>query len=550
MAADEYDYIVVGAGSAGCALAARLSEEPAVRVLLLEAGPRDAHWTIKMPAAFERLWNGTRFNWSYRGEPEPHLDGRSLIQPRGKVLGGSSSINGMCFIRGHPLDYERWVGEGAPGWSYREVLPYFRRMETWQGGANAYRGGDGPIAVRKGDYDSPLYHAFLEAGRQAGYPETDDINGAQAEGFGAFQMNVDRGRRASTAHAYLRPAAGRANLVVLTGAPTHRLIVSGNRVAGVAYGGADGGGEARARREVIVSAGTFNSPQLLMLSGIGPADALRRHDIPVRVDLPGVGANLQDHPLVYMKWECTEPVSISRYARPHRKALAGAQWALFGSGPAASNNIETMALMRSDPTKRQPDVMIQYLALILDHDEGVDPSAHGFTFCIGPVTEESRGRVSLRSADPALPPRILSNFLDTDADRALMRRSVRMGREVAGQRAYDRWRGREVEPGAGAQTDAEIDAYIRARAGTDFHPVGTCRMGQGRDAVVDHELRVHGIEGLRVADASIMPSIVAANTNATSIMIGERAADFILGRPPLPPAQVPLPAIGNAVGSA
>jgi choline dehydrogenase len=358
-------------------------------------------------------------------------------------------------------------------------------------------------------------------------------------------MNVDRGRRASTAHAYLRPAEGRANLVVRTGALTRRVVVSGNRASGVAYAVGDGEAEAQARREVILAAGAFNSPQLLMLSGIGPAEELRRHGIPVRVDLPGVGENLQDHPLVYMKWACTEPVSISRYARPHRKVMAGIQWGLLGAGPAASNNVETMALMRSDPGKPKPDVMIQYLALILDHDEGVDPDLHGFTFCIGPVTEESRGRVTLRSADPAAPPRILTNFFATDADRALMRRSVRMGREVAGQRAYDRLRGREVEPGPEASTDAELDAYVRARAGTDFHPVGTCRMGSNRDAVVDPELRVHGIEGLRVVDASVMPSITAANTNATTIMIAEKAADLIRGRAPPAPARVPLPGAGN-----
>jgi choline dehydrogenase len=542
----EYDYIIVGGGSAGCVLAARLSEDPAVSVLLLEAGMARGRWhdswKIRMPAALDTVWRNAVYNWGYEGEPEPTLNNRRILQPRGKVLGGSSSINGMCFIRGHPLDFERWVTQGAVGWSYREVLPYFKRLETWQGGESAYRGGSGPVRVRAGNNECDLYHAFLEAGRQAGYPSSDDINGAKPEGFAQFQMNVDHGVRASTAHAYVEPARGRANLTVATRAMAHRILFEGNRAAGIQYAQGADRIDAKARREVIVSGGAFNSPHLLMLSGIGPADDLRRLGIAVQADLPGVGSNLHDHPLVYMKFRVTEPISLSRYTRLDRKLGLGARWLLTKTGTGASNNVETCAVLRSDAGVRQPDVEIQYLPVITDHDMGLKAGLHGFTFCIGPNRVEGTGWVKLRSADPKDPPRMLSNFLSTQHDIDVMRRSIQIGREIANQPAYTRFGTTEAEPGPQVRTNAELEAYMRQGVSGDFHVSCTCRMGVDRMAVVDPELRVHGVESLRVVDASIMPSIVSANTNATTIMIGEKAADIIRGRPALPPANLPLPA--------
>jgi len=538
----EYDYVIIGGGSAGCTIAARLTEDPSISVLLLEAGPKRGsmldYWKIEMPAAFDHVWRNPKFNWMYEGEPEPTLNNRRIFQPRGKVLGGSSAINGMVYIRGHALDFERWVSEGADGWSWREVLPYFKRSETWEGGENPWRGGSGPVHVQKGKYPTALYDIFLEAGQQAGYPLTDDINGEHQEGFGALQMNVHNGVRASTAQAYIRANPGRTNLTVLDNALAQGLILEGNRVSGIRFKRRGSGRQALARKEVILSSGAINSPQLLMLSGIGPADHLKEIGIACRVDLPGVGQNLQDHPLVYMKFGIDKPISMSRYMRKDLMLYTGVRWMTTHTGPGSTNNVETCALMRSDPSVSHPDVEIQYLPIVMDHDDGVSPDVHGFTYCIGPTRVEGTGWVKLRSADPSSGPRILSNFLATDYDLHLMRRSVEMGRDIARQRAHDGLGIKEMEPGPSLRSRSELDEYLRANVAGDFHLCGTCKMGRDRMAVVDPELRVHGIEGLRIADASIMPSIVSANTNATAIMIGEKAADMILGRLPLPAADV------------
>ncbi len=542
----EYDYIIMGGGSAGCALAARLTEDPSVSVLLMEAGPAKGNllnnWRVDMPAAFGSTWQFPAFNWMFQGETEPALNNRSIIQPRGRVLGGSSSINGMCFIRGHALDFERWVTEGAQGWSWREVLPYFKRLETWQDGENAWRGGSGPVHVRKGDLPSPLYEAFLKAGVQAGYPSTDDINGEHQEGMGHFQMNIKQGVRSSTAHAYLDPNRGRENLTVDTGVLATKVAVEGNRAAGITIRNARGEIETvRATREVILSGGAVGSPQTLMLSGIGPADELRALGIDVTVDLPGVGKNLQDHPLVYMKWQTKKPVSLGKYMRKDLMLYTGARWLSTHTGPGASNNVEAVGWLRSDPSVRHPDILIQFLPVLLTHDGDVIADKHGFTYCIGPSRMQGRGSVTLRSDRADDHPRITSGFLTTDYDLNLMARAIEMGRDIASQPAQQAHGIREVDPGLQVTSAAEIESYMRDNVAGDFHLVGTCKMGHDADAVVDHTLRVHGIESLRIADASVMPSIVNANTNATSIMIGEKAADMILGKEPLAPADVPLP---------
>ena len=539
-----FDYVVVGAGSAGCVLAARLSEDPSIRVLLLEAGPADNSWTIRMPIAQYINYMGGPYNWCFETVPQKRLNGRCVFAPRGKTLGGSSSINGMVYVRGHALDYERWVQEGADGWSYAEVLPYFRRNERHASGGDAYRGNDGPMTVTKRAADDPLNLAFIAAGRQAGYAATDDINGHQQEGFGRMDMTVDDGVRASTARQYLRPNRRRSNLSVITGALTTRVLFDRHRATGVEYVRDGNLIRARVEREMILSAGAVGSPQLLLLSGIGPADDLKRLGIEVVSDLPGVGGNLQDHLELHMQYTCPVPVALNRFARPLPKLLAGLQWFLGHRGPCTTNAVECGAFIRSRAGVSHPDIQYHFFPVLLD---GWAPSTkqHGFCTCVGTLRERSRGSVRLSSADPRDPPSIDPNYLSVEQDLVGLRECVKLTREIVGQEAFDGLRGSELDPGDAVQSDDQIDGYIRSHAESSYHFCGTCKMGKDPMAVVDPSTRVYGLDNVRVVDTAIMPSITSGNLNAPVMMMAEKASDLILGKEPLPPSNQPFHSAAN-----
>ena len=535
-----FDYVIVGAGSAGCVLANRLSADSDCTVLLVEAGSRDRNPLFRLPMLMGRLFHSGIYNWRYHTEPVPSLGGRTLYWPRGKVLGGSSTINGMVYVRGNRHDYDRWAQMGLAGWSYDEVLPTFRRSEGHVERDDAYHGSSGELTVCRARGDNPLFDAFVEAGREAGWPVNDDFNGAEQEGFGRYDFTIRRGKRCSTSTAFLRPVRRRRNLAVMTGCLVRRVVVDGGRATGVEV--AEGVDErtVRAEREVVLCGGTVNTPQLLMLSGIGPGDALRRHGIPVIHELPGVGRNLQDHVDCVIAYTCAQPVTLYRNLRADRLIGSVIAGLLFGRGFATTFPYEAGAFLKTRADLLAPDIQVHFMPALESTANLHVPSpfkkapaeeTHGFSLRVGPVNPESRGWIGLRSADPAAPALIQPNYLQDDADCRTTVAGIRMVREVVGQPALAAYRGAELAPGDDLQSDAELTAWLRANAMTTFHPVGTCRMGQDPMAVVDARLKVHGVDGLRVADASVMPVITSGNTNAAAIMIGEKAAAFILAPP-------------------
>jgi choline dehydrogenase len=536
--AETVDYVIVGAGSAGCVLANRLSADGRDQVLLLEFGGSDRSLWIQMPTALSIPMNMERYDWRYYTEPEPHLNNRRLHTPRGKVLGGSSSINGLVYVRGNALDFEHWQAAGARGWGYRDVLPYFMRAERRAGGGDEYRGADGPLGTRQGPLDNPLHAAWLDAGREAGYPLTADMNGFQQEGFGRMDMTVEGGRRASAANAYLRPVLNRPNLTVRCRALVSAVLFEGRRAVGVRYLRGGTVHEVRVRREVILSAGSINSPQLLKLSGVGPGEELAGLGIPLVQALAGVGENLQDHLEFYFQVASREPITLYKQMSLWRRALIGARWLLRRDGLGASNHFETGGFIRSRAGVPYPDIQFHFMPLAVSYDGSSLAREHGFQAHAGPMRSLSRGWVRLRSSLPHDKPKICFNYMSQEQDWVEMRACVRLTRELFAQHAFDRYRAREIQPGAEVTTDAQIDAFVRAKVESAYHPSCTCRMGSPSDplAVVDPEARVIGVEGLRVVDSSIMPSITTGNLNAPTIMLAEKAADHIRGVRPLPPA--------------
>ena len=541
MHGEAFDYIIVGAGSAGCVLADRLTEDGRSTVLLLEYGGSDRSIFVQMPAALSIPMNSKTYSWGYRSEPEPNLGGRRIACPRGKVLGGSSSINGMVYVRGHPLDFERWEDEGAKGWGYRNVLPYFRRAENFQGCADAYRGDAGPLTTAHGYKRNPLYDAFIEAGREAGYGVSDDLNGERQEGFGALGMTVKDGVRWSTANAYLKPAMKRPNLRVATHALATSIAFENRRAIGVRYRREGREQTARAWREVILSGGPINSPQLLKLSGVGPATELRSFGIDVVADRPGVGENLQDHLEFTFQVASKQPITLFSHTSLFRRALIGAEWLMRRGGLGASNHFEAGGFIRSRAGVRYPDIQFHFLPMAVAYDGSKLAREHGFQAHAGPMRSKSRGSVWLKSPDPTQPPRIQFNYMSHPEDWIEMRACVRLTREIFAQRAFDPYRGREIEPGAACVSDEAIDAFVRDHVDTAYHPSCTCKMGSPADpfAVVDPEARVIGVEALRVVDSSIMPSITNGNLNAPTIMLAEKVADMIRGLNPLPASNAP-----------
>ena len=535
-----YDYVIVGAGSAGCALAGRLAEDTNISVCLLEAGPPDKSILIHMPSAFDLLFRNPKYNWMYNSLPEPHADNRRIYQPRGKTLGGSSSINGLVFLRGNAIDFDNWGRpNGLESWNYAHVLPYFKRMETWSEGGNDYRGDSGPVKIRRPrreTFTNELSHVFLEAGAQAGYGFTDDPNGYMQEGFSHWDQTIHKGRRSSAAVSFIRQK--RTNLTIIPNAMTHKIVVENGRAVGVRAKIAGEMQTIRAERDVLLSAGAANSPQLLMLSGIGNAEELKEHDIDVVNHLPGVGKDLQDHPEFYLIHKCLKPITLYSQMNHWGKFKIGAQWIWNQTGLGATNHFDAGNHIRTRAGLKAPDLQNLMMPIGMAYEGEGKLNCHGFAIDICLVKPTSRGHITIASANPDDTPLIQLNFLETENDRQFFRDALRLTREIIGQKAFDSYRGEAMNPDDSVQTDADIDTYARAHVASGYHICGTCRMGYDEEAVVDADLKVHGIEGLRVIDASIMPEIPGANTNAASIMIGDKGAAHVLDDL-LAPSEVP-----------